>query len=299
MKTNIGIFLFTVILFSSCSKKKETTIKEIHFGVSEYYKPFLWVKSDTAILEKTLKYNFNDYATENNAYATISIVNSKNELIDEDNILLFINGKPTQNNTFTISSNDPQKGSIKVGLKVSPNYNYGYNTGYISVGRNNLDRINNNDLNVENRLFKWELEHEHVKNPLLLTLLILTGIVIFFLLLWFLWLRNSIYPKFSKGQVQILEPYFSGIRLNENIREVIFTDTMKKQSTINKIFTGNIHYDVNNIYSKSIHLFPKKHNKIKIKLPLGASIKPTIYNLEKYNKYEIKLNNNSIKIQYS
>jgi hypothetical protein len=119
------------------------------------------------------------------------------------------------------------------------------------------------------------------------------------LALWFLIFRNRIYPKFKKGQIQITEPYYSGVRLNKCIKEVIFTNTPQKQSALNKFFTGKIHYEINPVYEKNIYLRPKNKNSIQIKLPLGARISPMSFRLEKYNKYEIKLNNKKIKIQYS
>ena len=76
------------------------------------------------------------------------------------------------------------------------------------------------------------------------------------------------FKKFKKGKIHILSPYFNGVDIGKNTKLVIFTSQRQKQSSLNKLFTGKIQYEVNSIYENKIILRPGRGNKIKLKLHL-------------------------------
>ena len=122
----------------------------------------------------------------------------------------------------------------------------------------------------------WTGHYEKDYNPLALGLFWFLVTVIIGLVIWFLFLRNSMYPKFKKGKIQVLTPYFRGVQVGRGTRLVIFSKAVQKQSMMNKLFTGTIRYEVNPIYEQNIFFRPGRGNKIKIKLPIGSKITPPV-----------------------
>ena len=300
----LKIIIYSILLVPfifSCSDGGDYDGETIDFGEAYYYKPFLGVKSDTVIIERKLKFDYNDYAKQNKSFVNIRLVDSNNRRIQDKNILLYLDDKIIHNKTIILKSSELQNGVVKIGIRLLPNYKGGYTSGFLSVKGHSLDRVNDNDLatSSQNRLYKWEAEHTVVTNPLKKGLLWFLAIVLGLLALWFLIFRNISYPKFKKGKIQILEPYFSGVNFGGNTKLIVFTNKRIKQSLLSNIFSGKIEYEVNTLYDKEIKLRPGRGNKIKLKLPLGAKITPPVVNLEKFQSYTLEINKQKIKIQYS
>jgi hypothetical protein len=289
------------VSFYSCQKESSFQGETADFGTVEYYKAFLLYESDTLILRKNLKYNFNDYSIEKKATVTIKLVDTAQNIINNKSIQLFINDNLIDNKNFILNSEESKEGNLKIGLKLLPDYPEGYASGYLSISNHSLDVINNNDLNssTEKRLFKWEATHKLIMNPLKKWMMWFGISILGALLIWFMILRNKIYPKFKKGKIQVLSPYFKGITISKNTRLIVFTNSYRKQKYLNSIFTGKIVYEVNLIYEKEVFLRPGRGDKIKIKLPLGARINPMVMNMEKFNNYTIQIEKEKIEIQYS
>src|SRR5690554_2698626 len=93
------VFITTMFIFSACNKQPDDLIS-VHLGNARYYKPFLWVKSDTTILEKSFHFEFNDYAKEKNAKVYLSIVDSEGNSYPGigNNLILWYNGKRLHGN---------------------------------------------------------------------------------------------------------------------------------------------------------------------------------------------------------
>jgi len=297
----LSLLLVSFLILSSCEKKEEYVGPTTNFGATEYYKPFLFSKSATLRLTKSLKYSFNDYAIEKESSIKIKLVDTAQKTLSDKNIRFYINGELVKNNEFNIKSKESESGVLKIGLELLPDYPDGYTSGFLSISNHSLDVINNNDLNTssEERIFKWEARHKLVMNPLKKALIWFGLLLLVISLIWFFALKNMLHPKFKKGKIQILSPYFGGVSFNANTKLIVFTKTYKKQKILNKIFTGKIAYEVNPVYAQDIILRPGRGNKIKIKLPVGGRIKPSVINLEKFNSYTIQLNKEEIKIQYS
>lgn len=304
MKVYQFVFLlFASIFLFSCDKddSNEKALEGIDFGESVYFEPFLWVKSDTIILSKEMKFEFSDYAVEEGASLKLQFVDENNSKLDTKNVSVYLNDKLVSNGVILIkaTANNITK---KIGLKFLPAIKGGDYDGYLTVIAHDFDRIENFDVSSlakDSRIKMWTAHYEKDYNPLALGLFwfliaIITGLVI-----WFLFIRNAMYPKFKTGKIQVLSPYFGGIQLGRGIRLVILSKAAQKQSMMNKFFTGKIQYEVNSIYEMDLLLRPGRGNKIKIKLPIGSKITPPVVNLEKYSKYKIEINKQLIEIQYS
>ena len=256
---NKSFVTLIILLFASlysCQKEDSFQGLTTDFGTAEYYKSFLLYECDTITLTKNLKYDFNDYSIEKKSIAKIELVDTAQSTISNKNIQLFINDEFIDSNLFILNSKDSNKGNLKIGLKFLPNYAEGYTSGFLSVANHSLDVINNNDLETSNekRIFKWEATHKLIMNPLKKWLIWFCVLLLSSLLTWFLILRNKIYSKFERGQIQILSPYFGGVAITKNTRLIVFTNSAQKQKTLNKIFTGKIVHEVNSIYVKDIIL---------------------------------------------
>jgi hypothetical protein len=295
------LVLLIIVSFFSCQKESSFQGETADFGTVDYYRSFLFFDCDTLVLTKNLKYSFNDYSIEKKSRVTIKVVDTAQNIVSNKYIQFFINDNLIENNSFILNSEDTQKGALKIGLKFLPDYPEGYTSGFLSVSNHSLDVINNNDLNssAEKRLFKWEATHRLIMNPLKKWVMWFGLFVLCALLIWFMILRNAMYSKFKKGKIQILSPYFKGITITKNTRLIVFTNSYRKQKSLNRLFTGKIIYEVNPIYEKEVTLRPGRGNKIKIKLPLGARISPMVMNMEKFNNYTIQIEEEKIEIQYS
>ncbi|MBQ0768863.1 MAG: hypothetical protein KBT58_06195 [Bizionia sp.] len=296
------LFVLSIALFViSCKEEEDYTGPTTDFGTSEYFSDFLFSKSDTVPLTKTLKYNFNDYALHKESFIKIKLEVASKKKGSDKNIQFYINNQQVIDNEFILNSKESRSGDLLLGLEFLPGYPEGFTYGYFSVSNHSLDVVNNNDLNAstENRIFKWEANYKVIMNPIK-KMLMWTGFILIVLsLIWFLIIRNRLHPKFKKGRLQILKPYFGGVSFNKNTKLIVFTNSPKKQKLLSKVFTGTILYEVNSVYKQDIILRPGRKDKIKIKLPVGAQLSPSVINLEKFNSYTITLNNEVIQIQYS
>lgn len=293
--------LILMLLMGAC-KEEQIDFKgsSVDFGNSEYYSPFLWVKSDTILLTKKLNFEFNGYAKEMNSEVLLQLVDEDENIVDSNKIQLIVDGLIQSKNSFEISSNE-NSGVKEIALKILPGYKDGFTTGFLKIQNHSLDVINNTDLNVLNelRVFKWEAQYNIIMNPLKKGVIWFFGLIFLGLFVWFLILRNFVFPKFKSGKLQVLSPYFGGVRLSKNTRMVVFTNKAEKQSILNIIFSGKIQYEVNPIYDSPWILRPGRGNKIRTKLPAGLFITPPTLNLEKFNKYSIKTANTIVEVQYS
>ncbi len=295
------IFVF-FFLITGCGKKQEsrTSLQGIDFGESVYYEPFLWEKSDTTILTKKIQFEFSDFAVEQETLLELQFTNYDGINIDNDLIAIYVEGKLIGDGIIKVYA-DTTIVTKKIGLQLLPTMKAGDYHGYVVVVKHNLDRIDDferNQINEDNRIKQWSAYYEKDWNPLATCLFWLLIIIAGILLLWFFILRNQFYPKMKRGKIQVLSPYFGGVIIKSNTKLIIFTHTKQKQSWLNKVFTGNIIYDVNSIYKNDITFKKGRGSKIKIKLPIGSRITPPVMNLAKHSSYKIKLSNQTIQIQY-
>lgn len=84
----------------------------------------------------------------------------------------------------------------------------------------------------------------------------------------------------------ITEPYYKAKKI-QRARKVVFTNKLIKQNTLNRIFTGTIIYESNDIWTNPIEFEPYK----KTLRPITKSkylVTPYSTRMEKNGEYEIQ-----------
>ena len=75
------------------------------------------------------------------------------------------------------------------------------------------------------------------------------------LFLWFLLFKHFFYPTITVKYIQINEPYFSNVKVKGK-RRVVFTNKKSNQGIISRIFTGEILYKTNEIWTSPLSFEP-------------------------------------------
>ncbi|MBI9056984.1 MAG: hypothetical protein JEZ01_04355 [Labilibaculum sp.] len=304
---NILLIFAGLSLFISCDdiSEREAQLDCLNFGCLEYYKPFLGVRKDTALIEKKLSIDFNDFAKEQQAYVTLFVVDKEGNTINDACFQLLVNNKLCSSNSFFIQASEIDSSNIvKVAIKILPGAAQKKEYLYLAVKNHNLDRVGNFDLGSDNRVMAVQYEYNEVFNPLALTLFIFAVVVLSFIILWFLILRNLVYPKMKKGKITINDPYFKSIKY-KGVRKVVFTNNKYSQSGFDKLFRGRILFNQNSIWTKDFILLPGSKKEVKYKLPLEFQISNQDPNsndflstLKKFNNYTI-VTEEKIKIEFT
>jgi hypothetical protein len=304
-KFKATFFLALLVIIPSLNSCKNSdsgdTLEGIDFGESTCYDSFLWVDAKTVTLTKELKFDFSKYAVNQRASIKLQFVNSDNKKLSDKEVSIYVDGKLKSDGIISVLAKEESLNKI-IGIQFLLGTDKGKQNGFLTVVSHDFDRVDNfNSVNLgkDSRIKKWSAYHEKDYNPLALSLFWLVIFIVTSLFFWFLVLRNMIHPKFKRGKIQILSPYFGGISMDRSTRLVVFTNTIQKQKGLNRLFTGKIKYEVNPIYEKDVILRPGRRGKVRIKLPMGTRITPAVINLEKYNKYNIETSKQSIEIQYS
>lgn len=123
-------------------------------------------------------------------------------------------------------------------------------------------------------------------NPLAIILLGLAIILISLLILWFAAIKIMMYPRIKLGRITITEPYYKSLKIY-GARKVIFTSNPQKQSMFNRLFTGRIVYEANEIWTSRMEMDPCK----KALRPMARGkylITPFTTRMEKNTEYEIQ-----------
>lgn len=71
------------------------------------------------------------------------------------------------------------------------------------------------------------------------------------LILWFLIIKHFLYPTIGVKTIQINDPYFSKVNVKGK-RRVVFTNVKMKQGLLSRIFTGEILYKKNEVWSSPL-----------------------------------------------
>ena len=293
----IGIFF----LISSCDKtENESSLESIDFGESIYFDPFLWSKSDTTVLKRTLKFEFSDYAVEQHAQLELQFTDDKQNILNNNqHVNIFVDNSFVRNGKIKIEA----KSNIvtkTIGFQFLPGSDLGEHHGFLIISSHNFDRIDNfskAQIGSDNRIKRWSAKYDKEYNHLAFGVFWLLIILLIFIFIWFFIFRNQFYPKMKKGRIQVQSPYFKSIP-TKGVRMIIFSREPRKQGYWDRLWKGKILYEINTIWDKDVIITPKRKN-LKIKLPPGFIIKPVTLTLTKYNTYEIKTEKQTIKLQYN
>lgn len=223
----------------------EMLSEETDMGKATWYDSFLfWGASNPDTLSVDLKAIFNDEAKKDGSAIELQIT----DLDKLKDYQLFYNNKPVENGKIRLNSNDNAANILSVV------YNPGAKEGkrYMSLRttlKQDLDNIN--DQPVE--LYDLTLRAKYVENwnPLKTILMWIGILILAALLLWFLLAKHFIYPCIGVKTIQINDPYFSKVNVKGK-RMVIFTNKKMEQSLLNRIFTGEILYKTNEVWTSPL-----------------------------------------------
>lgn len=263
--------------------------EEINMGQASYYPTFLiWKESKQDTLCYDLNLCFNQSGIE-----CASSVTFKVDALDHINdYRILMNGELCSANQFVA---DRQMGKSVLSIVFDKNAAQGKR--YFSVTpikTVETDRINSNS--PENYELSIRAKYTVNSNPLFVMLIGLLIVLAVIFILWFCVVRIIVYPHMKLGRIIITEPYYKSKKI-QGARKVVFTNKPMKQGVFNRIFTGRIVYENNEVWVDPIEFEPCK----KALRPVTKSkylISPFATRMEKNTDYEIQhiATNQQIKI---
>lgn len=289
----IILTLFLGILYS-CKEEVDATML---WGKTDYYTDFLFHDYEPVKMNKTVCFEMNEDANgrignvkfgiykmkENNSYEIVKneIRLYKNDVLCENNILLIT----------------PQDKEIMLGIEFTPEAEEGVHKWFLKVLDNGgFDRINEYSMEEDGfpLLLEWKAEKNDITNPLKLGLNI-SGIVLFgALIVWIFVLKPILFPQFKIGNIQFTNgTYFSTKRIY-GARKLVVTNTSRKQSAINQLFTGKIVYEKNKFWPDEWEIHPKGKGG-RLVSNRKYSITPFTTSLNKQMEYEIEHLSSNVK----
>jgi len=221
---------------------------EQNMGKATYYNAFLfWGEKSQDTLHVDLEALYNEEARTTNANVTMQC-----SLVDGDpGFAMLYNGKLCTDNTFDI--NNSTKGSV-LSLVFDKNAKAGKRHIMIKpIKISGLELINGND--ADDYSLTLRARYGTKWNPLKVILLWVLGLILLALVLWFVCLRQIVYPRFKVKKLYIAEPLVRNIKLR-GTRKVVFSNKEQKQSLLNKIFTGTICFMTHEIWKDEWEIVP-------------------------------------------
>lgn len=151
-------------------QKPEILRKSLHFP------PYSWLAPDTLVLKKELAIDFNEESIRSKSTATISLVDSSYNPIQ--NLQLYINNNPVSKGSFTVKADSLSK-SLVISCKVHPDLGDKEAKGYIMVQGNELDLVNSKSIQQDiNSIGTWNLKQTYNIPWLLWLLWLLTAAIV-------------------------------------------------------------------------------------------------------------------------
>ena len=223
----------------------ELISEETDMGKSTWYDSFLfWGASNPDTLNVDLKAAFNDEAKKDGSAVQLLISDEEGG----KDYQLFYNNQLVEKNRIVLRTDD-NRASI-LSIVFNPDAKEGKRYFHINAtAKQELDNIN--DQPVEGYTLTLRSKYVVNWNPLKTILMCLFIIIIAVLLLWFLFIKHFIYPSIGIRTIQINDPYFSKVNVKGK-RRVVFTNKNMKQGLISRIFTGEILYKKNEIWTSPL-----------------------------------------------
>lgn len=247
VKRTFVFFVSTVILFSfliSCKEQNENN--SLFWGETHQYSNFLFKKYEPVRMEQTLLFEFNEDALERwNDVVSFELVdiNTKKKI---DDVILYKNGVACDNNILNITTADNDN-EVVVGIEFKPTAPEGrYMLALQHRSLNGLDRIDAIELGQG-----IVIEKEDVMNPLAKWVMWVLVVLAVVLCAWIVVVRLFVHPKTYFNRVDF--DYGTGlgkpIRM-ESAYKLVCTNKQAKRSFFNKIFIGDVKYEVNDFWDK-------------------------------------------------
>lgn len=266
-----------------CQEKVDVNqVQDVSFQTAIYYPSFLFMGERSDTLTKTLKYEFNAWAKDQNSNVLLGVYDDKENLIDASNnrLSLLINGKPNTSGKIELDSQKDSEGGIKISMLFAPNEETIAHRGYIKVLQSDLDRINHiSDLKAF-PILSWSATQQVIWNPLKKYLIIGLLVLLAILLFWLFFLGPIVFSRFGRGALTIQSPAFKNIRLHKSIG-LTLSDHSIRQNWKERFFKGKELNYSNPLFPAPIRITPQSKNKIRIQLGPAYSIQPFTTTLNK------------------
>ena len=271
----------------------ETISEETDMGKATWYDSFLfWGTSDPDTLELDLNTVFNNEAKKDGSSLKLAISDSEGE----NDFQILLNGQSVVDNSFVVKSSDNNPNIISIIF--NPGAKEG--TRYLEVkasAKHELDKIN--DVTVEQYSLILRSKYTETWNPLKTILLWIAILIIAALLLWFLLIKHFVYPTIKVKTIQINDPYFSKVNVKGK-RRVVFTNKKMEQSPISRIFTGEILYKKNDIWTSPLSFEAgAKKRTLRVMRTTDYVFDPYTSMLKAPNDYVVENTNDNTKIKIS
>ena len=163
---------------------------------------------------------------------------------------------------------DASEKEVEVGIVFNPNAENKMHYWYIKpVATAGLDRINDQEAyGADEAIMEIKLRKRHVMNPLAEGLMWIGILLASALVLWFVLLKRMFFPTFRVTRIQLSDPspYMSLMKV-KNYRLCILTDKAQKQGALNKIFCGEIKYEVNPLWTAPVVFEPRDKKSIRVR----------------------------------
>ena len=305
------LLIICVCALTLISCKKDN--KEVaYWGNVNYYDDFLWRKHVPDTIERMLKVDFNEDAIndlDGNLMFELyqRLPDNKYAKTTSEDVELYVDGVKSENNTICIRLENcdeefHQQISIRIVLTAKTLYSEDIDRDYHyvlkMVENPGIDRINNCTISDKTLLLDEDKDTQtpivvkvrHVSNKLRVwvdSILSFLGILmVCILVLWFLIIKRVYYPKI-KVAIDINGAYYLHKSKNKYRMIVLCDNKYKKQSLLNKLFTGEILYSVNDMWCDGAVLIKPSGKTVRIKLDDKYIIKPYELTLDREVEYKI------------
>lgn len=267
--------------------------EETFMGKASWYDSFLfWGASDPDTLSVDLKAIYNEEAKKDGSAIELKIT-------DDDKLndfLLLYNSQPVTNGKIVLRSED-NSASI---LSVIFNNDAKEGTRYLTIKPTTKQELDNiNDQPIEQYQLILRSKYVVSWNPLKTILMWLGIIIIVLLLLWFLLAKHFVYPCIGVRTIQINDPYFCKVNVKGK-RRVVFTNKKMEQSLLNRIFTGEILYKTNDVWTSPLAFEAgAKKKTLRVMRTKDYTFDPYSSTLKAPSDYVVENINNNTKIKLS
>lgn len=240
--SHVFLFFVAMLFFFGCEAEKANIVA---WGKSNVYDDFLWKKYVPDTLTHKITFDFNDDAKKFGKSIKFGIFKKdENKLVKvlSDELEIFVDGKKVD--AIEVS---PDTKSLNVGFVFGNESENKTHHWYLKIiDGANFDRINDltpEEFNEENTTFtEVVLEKNKIWNPVAKILFWVIVLILAILIIWFAFFKEQFNPTFKGGAIlfELDEiPYNKKLR---GYKKFICTNSNKKQSFLNKIFTGEICY---------------------------------------------------------
>lgn len=250
-------------------------------GLAETYSSFLfWKGKEIVSLNVDLFAAFNEQARKRNGSLQVFLNIPSNM---RDKCKIYYNEAPIKN-SFAIKATDPK--SI-VTIEVPHNLMQKAFTIELKGTPTNLETINAEESKAY--VSSIYFEHDLCWNPAKVILMWIGICLLAALVAWFTMLKPFFYPRIrlSRLELSTKKGYYVNKRIN-GARMVVVTNSYKPQRWLSKVFTGNIIYIKDELWTSPWELTPKGRRKIaKINLHGKYMILPVTTEIANFGTYQL------------